>query len=189
MRKINCNKYADGKLPPCASLLGNSNPLIKDNKIIFRNLNRLFYFICIQPRDSTKTARIFINIQISLSTFIIGLFINQIECKNVEYNDKENIHSDDKINAFIHSSIKNPHQLDFEHRAFLSLVYSNGNAILTPLQYNIDISLNNFLILLAINRIENDPSLLFVNNSEASEDIINFILSEIDITFEKRDKC
>ena len=185
MKKINCNKYTDAKLPPCTNLLGNSNPVIKDGKLIFRNLNRLYYFLNIEPKDNIKESQLYVNIQISLSTYLIGLFIEQIESKKIDYKEEEIIHSNKNINNFIHKSIKEPSKIKLLYQTNLILVYSNGNAILTPIQYNINISLNNFLILLTLNRIENNPALLFVNNADATEDILNFILSEIDVSYKQ----
>ena len=45
MSKDNCNPFAGGEIPPCSDFLGNLNPIIKDGKLIFRNYNRVFYFI------------------------------------------------------------------------------------------------------------------------------------------------
>lgn len=183
MKNIDCNKYEGAKLPPCAGLLKNPNPIIKDGKIIFRNLNKLFYFIGIQPKDDHSKSRCFANIQISLPTYITGILIDQFESNKIKYKEEVSIHSNKDINEFIHKSIKNPTKFNFDYKAILTLLYSNIDAVLTPFQHNLEISLNNFLILLTINRMENNPLLLFVNNSDATEDILNFILSEIDINF------
>ncbi len=183
IRGPNCNKYQDAKLPPCANLLGNVNPIIKDGRIIFRNYNRLFYFIGSTPKNDSKCPNIQTNIQISLSTYIIGLFIDQIENKIIKYNDNCKIHDDKKLNSFIHELLNKPISFPFCYSTNLTLVYSNGNAILDPFTYIKNISLNNYLILLAINRYENNPHLLFINNASATEDTINFFLSEIDISY------
>lgn len=182
MEKPNCNKYIGAKVPPCAELLGNFNPVIKDGKLIFRNLNRLFYFIGISPKNE-NAPQILSNIQISLPTYITGLFINQIECNKINYNEADKIHGDEKINTFIHNCIKNPTNINFDYLTQLKLVYSNVDAILPPFEYTINISLNNYLTLLSINRIEGNPLLFFINNSDATEDIFNFILAEIDLSF------
>ncbi|MFA7435232.1 MAG: hypothetical protein WC006_02575 [Bacilli bacterium] len=182
MKFVNCKKYEGSKLPPCVDLLGNANPITKDGKIIFRNLNRLYYFICLEPNED-KDPKIYLNIQISLPTYIIGLVLDLIDSKKIDYSADFIIHSKEDVNKFIHKSIKEPTKLKSEYKTFLSLVYSNGNAILTPFMYKVDITLNNFLILLSINRIESNPSLLFINNSEALEDIFNFILADIDLCF------
>ena len=185
MKNIDCNKYDDSIVPPCANLLRNVNPIIKDGKLIFRNLNRLYYFIGIHPKDDIISPELYANIQISLSTYLIGLIIDQIESKKIVYREEDEMHTIKEINDFIHKSINNPTNKKFKHRTILSLVYSNIDAILTPFQYILDISLNNFLILLTINRVENNPALFFINNSDATEDIFNFILSEVDISFKK----
>lgn len=176
-----CNKYKGGNLPPCAALLGNRDPIIKDGRIIFRNQNRLFFFI---GTASPKGARYSIdtNVQITLSTFIIGLFIDQIEHNSAKYKNTIKIHARDDINTFIHNSLSKPLKVSFKYKPSLSLVYSNADAILHPFLYTLRISPNNYLILLAINRFENNPGLFFINNSHITEDVLNFILAGIDIS-------
>ena len=39
-----CNNLNDYELPPCAKFLGSNNPFVKDGKIIYKNLNRLYFF-------------------------------------------------------------------------------------------------------------------------------------------------
>ena len=39
-------KFQDFKLPPCAEFLGNINPIIGNGNIIYRNNNRLYFFLC-----------------------------------------------------------------------------------------------------------------------------------------------
>lgn len=190
MKKDNCNKYVDAKLPPCANFLGNNNPIIKNGKLIFRNMNRLYYFIATSPKTKNSgkkkvftTPQLYTNIQISLTTYIIGLFIDMIEKEKIIYDKEYPIHSNKEINDYIHQTIAQPPDTIINYQTQLTLVYSNGNAILTPIQYTVDISSTNYLILLTINRLESDPGLLFINNSYATPDIINLILSEIDINF------
>ncbi|PAB58168.1 hypothetical protein, partial [Anaeromicrobium sediminis] len=88
MEKPNCNPYEGGKIPPCSAFLSNDNPIIKDGKVIYRNENRLFYFIRTAPKNSSnafstgstpKTHRLFTNLQISLETFLIGVFIDEVQ--------------------------------------------------------------------------------------------------------------
>lgn len=186
IKNIDCKKYINGKIPPCSQLLGNLNPLIKDGKIIFRNLNRLFYFISINPKDLTISPNFNLNIQISLPTYIIGVFIDLIEKKKINYSKDIKIHDNEEINNFIHECINNPKDGSNNYYPSLTLIYTNNNAILAPFTYNINISFNNFIILFALNRIENNPGLFFINNSFVTEDAINFILSTIDITLEEK---
>lgn len=40
-----CNSFDDFTLPPCAKFLGNVNPLINNGKVIYRNLNRVYFFL------------------------------------------------------------------------------------------------------------------------------------------------
>ena len=192
IKKPNCNIYKGGVLPPCSELLGNRNPIIKDGKLIYKNENRLYYFIGtvpVTPRDGIplteveESPLIYINIQISLPTYIIGLFINQIETKKNHYEKNCAIHADAAINDFIHKSLESNENFGFKFTPTLTLVYSNGEAILDPFIYTLHITPKNFLILLAINRLEGNPGLLFLNNSFATEDIINFSLAEIYVEY------
>lgn len=73
-RCYNINAFK-GELPPCAQFLDNSSPLIKDNTLIYRNLNGIYSFISINP-VSTSNISTSVNLQISISNFIIGLYIS-----------------------------------------------------------------------------------------------------------------
>ena len=41
----NCDPLENFQLPPCAKFLGSPNPLVRDGEIIYRNLNRLYFFL------------------------------------------------------------------------------------------------------------------------------------------------
>ncbi|MEL7564650.1 MAG: hypothetical protein AAGU27_07180 [Dehalobacterium sp.] len=193
--KPNCNIYEGGKIPPCSAFLNNSNPIIKDGKLIYRNNNRLFYFISTAPEtplNNSSTAPVttnsitnapFIstNIQISLYTFVIGLYINQVQLNMIEYDKNNPIHSEKDVNDFIHNQIQDLPKLNVNFVPTLSLVISNGNAILPPFTYTINITPLNYFILFILDRIEGNPGLLFFNNSFATEDPINFILASMNI--------
>ena len=184
MKKPDCNLYEGGEIPPCSAFLDNSNPIIKDCKLIFRNLNRLFYFISastINPSTQFNASTVAANIQISLSTFIIGLFINQVQVGIITYDQDCMIHSNKEINAFIHETLQNPPIIDENFFPSLSLVYSNGNAILDPFTFTLNISKLNFYILLIISRLEMNLGLFFIDNSFATEDCINFFLASLNI--------
>ena len=86
-RKICCDIFDDTSLPPCAEFLGNINPIIKDGEIIYRNNNRLYFFLSFDistnknsnieydPADpSTFMSNSIGHIQISSYNFFIGIF-------------------------------------------------------------------------------------------------------------------
>lgn len=114
--------------------------------------------------------------------------MDAIERKTVSYNKNECIHSNKEINSCIHQIINDPPKEIIHYQTQLTLIYSNGNAILNPIQYTVNISSLNYFILLAINRLENNPGLLFINNSYTTKDFINCILSDIDIQFDQKEK-
>lgn len=194
----NCNPYEGGHLPPCSAFLGNNNPIIKDGNVIFRNNNRVYYFIStasvkeqasiateLPETTSPITEMPFTaaNFQIDLSIFIIGLFIDQIQKNIIKYDEKIPIHSDKSINDSIHQLLKNSPKIQVDYIPKLSLVISNSNAILPLYTYSVAITPLNFYILFILNRLENNPGLFFSNNSFTTEDPINFTLASINIQF------
>ncbi len=191
MVKPDCNQYEGGKVPPCSAFLDNANPIIKDGKLIFKNENRLFYFISASPKNTSQAGSpgslpgiaTYTNLQIGLATFIVGLFIDQIQREVIEYDKSCEIHSDKTANLFVHKAIQNPPELDFDFIPTLSLVISNGNAILPLYTYTVNISSLNFFILFVLNRLEGNPAFFFGNNSFAEEDILNFTLADMKLKF------
>lgn len=185
--KYNPNPYANGKVPPCSDFLGNSNPIIKNCTVLYRNLNRLFFFLSTNT-DNTTNSNINIfssstNIQISLNTFILGLFIKLIETGYIKYNKNIKIHSNERINTFIHKTLEKQPKLIFTHVPSLSIVFSNGNAVAPLYTDNISISKLNYYILLVINRLEKNPALFFGNNSYTLEEPINLNLAGLNLYF------
>lgn len=179
-----CKIYNGYKLDDCAQFLGNSNPLIKNNSIIYRNLNRLFFFISLDNNNQKNTDLFQINIQISLSHYLIGLIIHNLLLDKTKYEKDYKIASDEKQNKLIHTLIeKLPNNLNNDFNYNLILVYSNNNAILTPFTYSVKILPLTYVILLILNRFENDPSLFFINNDYVSFDAINLILASLHITY------
>jgi hypothetical protein len=194
----NYNPYDGGRLPPCTDFLGNLNPIIKDGKLIFRNLNRVYYFISTTsanaqtryvselPETTTPLSdRPFTssNFQVSLSTFIIGLYIDQIQQKIINYDENIPIHPDKSANNFVHQLLRNPPQVNVDYIPELSLLVSHPNAVLPLYTYATNITPLNFYILFILNRLENNPGLFFSNNSFATEDPINFTLASLNIQF------
>jgi len=191
MDRPDCSLYEGGKIPPCSAFLDNVNPIIKDGKFIYRNQNRTFYFISATSSSSnqepsgsiTSEPNVVFNIQISLSTFIIGLFINQIEQGLISYDSSCTIHSDQTVNSFIHDMLNSTKEIEFNFTPTLTFIISNNNAIFPLYTYTINITQKNFLILFMLNRLEGDPGLFFGNNSFATEDDINFALAALNIQF------
>lgn len=195
VRKFSCNPYEGGEIPPCSAFLNNTNPIIKDGKIIFTNENRLYCFISTYPPEESSPAgtglvgSIFqkpatsTNLQVSLPTFIVGLFINQLQRNEIEYDEKNIIHSNKTANDFIHETLKKSPEIKMNHIPSLALVVSNTNAILPLFTYNANITPLNYFILFILNRLENDPGLFFGNNSYATADAINFFMSSWNMHF------
>jgi len=176
--------YKNYKLSDCSNFLGNSNPLIKNGKIIFRNLNRLFFFISLNNNNKNNEDLFEINIQISLSHFLIGLIIQSILLEKTKYEKDAKIASDEKTNKIIHKLLqKPPKKLRQDYNYYLILTFSNNNAIFNPFSYSIKIKPLTFVILLILNRFENNPSLFFFNNDYVTEDTINYLLASIHITY------
>lgn len=184
-KKCTCNPYEGGELPPCSDFLGNSNPIIKDGKVIFRNFNRVFYFITTTPDNTTTLSDnvfySYTNIQISLYNFIIGIFISQIESKLIDYDKNCAIHKDTKVNKFIHEILQKKTEIKLNSTPSLSLIVSNNNAIVPLLTTMINISPINYFILLVLNRFEGNPALFFADNTYTLEDPINFYLSGLNV--------
>lgn len=190
MNSDNCNPYAGGEVPPCSVFLGNVNPIIKDGKLIFINENRIFYFIstsmtkqntsnkCSLGSSSTVT-----NLQISLNTFLIGLYINEVQLGNIKHKQGNSIHSDKKTNDFINKTLKKNPNVIVDYNPSLAIVISNSNAILSLYTNMITITPLNYYILFMLNRMENNPGLFFGNNAYVTDDPINFTLASLAINF------
>jgi len=192
MNKPNCNLYKGGEVPPCSAFLSNENPIIKDGKFIYKNENRIYYFISTNPTDCsdkgcpssiTNAPSIISNLQISLSTFIIGLFINQVQLEVITYDKNCSIHSDQTANSFIHEALQKPNEIKFDFIPTLSFTISNTNAILPLYTYTLNITFRNYLILFILYRLEENPGLFFGNNSFTTEDDINYALSALNVQF------
>lgn len=180
-KKDCCKKYKGGKIPPCAQYLNNNWLLIKDGKLIYRNLNRLFFFVRVQSKPSSLDS-LEANIQISLQHYIIGIFLHELLQDFNKYNKECTIASDPKTNSYIHKLLQNPpDKLNDQYNFSLTLSYSNQDAILNPFTYSFPIKPLLFYILLIINRIENHPGLFFANNNLVTEDTINFVLASMNL--------
>lgn len=186
MNSDNCNPYAGGKIPPCSAFLGNANPIIKDGQLIFTNDNRVYYFITTTSANtgtSLGNSNVITNFQISLTTFFVGLYINEVELGNIKHSDKNAVHSDKAANDFINNALKNKPKVTVDYIPSLSIIVSNTNAIVSVYTSTINISPLNYYILFILNRLENHPGLFFANNSYATEDPINFSLASLALRF------
>ncbi|MCI7441532.1 MAG: hypothetical protein MSA89_00270 [Clostridium sp.] len=192
--KSSCNSFDDFTLPPCAKFLGSINPLIKDGKVIYRNLNRFYFFISyhyskissptynpLNPQSFNDT--ITANLQIEPYYFFIGMYINEIQKGNILYNDNVKIHDNKYADSFIKTILKNNYEINSSFIPSLTYAISNSNAIIAPYLASIEISLINFYIILMINRFYYEYGLLFSDNAYVTNDFINNFLANIYVEF------
>lgn len=190
MSRDKCKTFANGEVPPCSAFLDKSNPIIKDGELIFQNDNRLFFFISTNSsinatnnNCSFGNSNVQTNLQISLSTYLIGVYINEVELGNIKHSSKNIIHNNEEANNFINSTLKNMPKVTVDYTPSLNMVISNNHAILALYTNTINISPLNYYILFMLNRLEEHPGLFFGNNSYATEDPINFCLAALAIKF------
>lgn len=189
-KKCRCNYFSDFEVPPCAKFLGNNNPIVKDGKVIYRNDNRLYFFLSynysklqnqvynpLNPLSFNTTTHG--NLQIELYCFLIGWYINEIEKGNVNYDSSISIHDDKNADKFIKELIENNHDLNTNFIPSLSYIISNTSAIVPFYFGSIEISITNFYIILMLSRFNSDYGLLFSDNSYATNDFINNTLANI----------
>lgn len=192
------NPPEGGEIPPCSAYLGNIDPIIKDGKVIFRNHNRVFFFISTtyeggpqevvpgEPETTSPLAETPItssNLQVSLTTFLVGLYINQIQLGNAKYDKSIPIHSNSEANEFIHQVLQNPPEIKSNYLTTLSLLVSHSNAVLPLYTYALNITPLNYYILFILNRIENKPGLFFGNNSFVTDDPINIDFAALSLKY------
>lgn len=192
--KSSCNSFDDFTLPPCAKFLGNINPLIKNGKVIYRNINRFYFFISynyskissptynsLNPQSFNNTING--NLQIEPYYFFIGMYINEIQKGNITYNDNVKIHDNKYADRFVKTILKNNYEINSSFIPSLTYAISNSNAILPPYLASIEISLINFYIILMINRFYYEYGLLFSDNAYVTNDFINNFLANIYVEF------
>ena len=171
----NCDPLENFELPPCAKFLGSPNPLVKDGEILYRNLNRLYFFLTynyskfnnqsynpINP--ATFNVNTNANLQIDLYCFTIGLYINEVEKGNIKFDNSVKIHDDENADEFIKKVMGNNYDLDSSFIPALTYVVSNSNAVIALFTGVIDISITNFYIILMLSRFYTDYGLLFSDN-------------------------
>jgi hypothetical protein len=193
-KKLYTDEAINLKLPPCAEYLGSYSPLIANGKLIIPNLNRSYYFISTTKEKSSlqeysaedfSTYPTFINsnLQISLTTFIIGLVINKIQSSSINYTANMCFHENNTINKFIHRILNSNTIVNASFVPSLLYTISNSNAIRPLYVSDVAISPLNYYILFIINRLENDPNLLMANNSFVTIDPLNLGLADIKIIY------
>lgn len=183
-------KFQDFKLPPCAEFLGDVNPLVCNGHIIYRNTNRLYFFLCFNDNgDLEKTYNpidplTFNNtqsgcLQIEPYLFFIGLYINEFEKGNVTNFNETKIHEDNNADEFIKSVLSNTYEINTSVIPTIAYVISNSNAILPLFSAYIEISQINYYIILMLNRFHGNYGLLFGNNSYVTNDFVNATLASM----------
>lgn len=123
---------------------------------------------------------IFINLQISLNTFVIGLLINQIQRGRRTYDENEVFHPDEEVNQFIHNSLNDPPTSVMETIPSLTFVYGNAAAVLPIYTQIITITPQNFLIIIALhkleaNAVENSNSLFSLSKISTNPAVIEIL--------------
>ncbi len=200
MKSEQYNPYAGGEVPPCSAFLGNIDPIVIDGELIFRNINRVYYFISTSSASiisrnagsqgglacgccSLGNTSAITNLQVSMATYIIGLYIHEVQMGNIRHSDKNKIHSDKKANEFICGMLKKKPEVLMDFIPSLSVIVSNSTAILNAFSYTVNITPLNYYILFVLNRLENHPGLFFANNNYVTEDPINFNLASLALRF------
>lgn len=193
-KSCNFNKFSNFIIPPCAEFLGSNNPFVKDGKFIYKNLNRVYFFLTFNysmlnnaDYDTLNPSTFnFItngNLQIELYCFLIGLYINEIEKGNIKYDSKVSIHDDKNADKFIKEVMESNYNLNESFVPALTYTISNSNAILAFYTGVINISMTNFYIMLMLSRFYSDYGLLFSDNSYVTNDFINRTLANIYFEF------
>lgn len=109
-KSCNSNPYSGAVIPPCAEYLKNDNVLLINGDLLYINNNKIYAFISSnasnQDSKGNSSESLNTNIEISMTTFIIGLFINQIQKGIIKYDEDKPIHQDKKIDSLIHQCLK-----------------------------------------------------------------------------------
>lgn len=179
--------YEGAESPSLSEFLNSPNPFIKDDKVIYRNFNRIYYFLNSTTNTSSSEdssfPNIVINMQISSTNFFIGLLINEIQKGVIDYDENSTIHHDSKYNDLIHELLRSEPSFITNSTPYLIVVLANTNAILSAYTETITITPLSFYIVLILHALENHPGLYFGNNSFAFDDPINLDLAAQNIQF------
>ncbi|GFZ32016.1 hypothetical protein CSC2_25420 [Clostridium zeae] len=144
---------------------------------VYYNDNRVFTFLSGYISNGNSIVPFAnSNIQISLRSFIIGLALHLKENDGELLKYNNNVVTDDPINESLFTTSKGD-----ENRfvGVLSIYSSNGNAIAQSLNYNIQISMKTFLVVLLSYYREAMPQLYFRNNNYVIPERINRELEEL----------
>ncbi|MBK1810070.1 hypothetical protein JHL18_05350 [Clostridium sp. YIM B02505] len=144
---------------------------------VYYNDNRVFAFLSSYISNGNSIVPFAnSNIQISLRSFIIGLAVHLKENDGELLSFSNNIVTNDPIN----NSLFNTSEQDKNRFiGILSVYSSNGNAITQSLNYNIQISMKTFLIVLLSYYREAIPQLYFRNNNYVIPEKINRDMAEL----------
>lgn len=138
---------------------------------VYYNDNRVFAFLSSYISNGNSIVPFAnSNIQISLRSFIIGLALHLKENDGKLLSFNNNVVTNDPINKSLFTTSK-----EDENRfiGILSIYSSNGNAITQSLNYNIQISMKTFLVVLLSYYREAIPQLYFRNNNYVIPDRVN----------------
>ena len=189
-----CNNLIDYELPPCAKFLGSNNPFVKDGKIIYKNLNRLYFFLTFNtyelmnstynPLDSsTYNSTANGNLQIEPYYFFIGLYINAVQRGEIKYDKEEPIHEDKDADGFIKKILDNDYTVSNNFIPSLTYLISNSEAVIPFFTGNIQISPINYYIVLMLSRSYGNYGMLYSDNAFVTNDFINCTLANMYFQF------
>ena len=179
--------YNNPDLPPCSKYLGNAHPILTENFAIFKNDNRAYYFLSTLPTGSNTIGAnlIYTNLQISLTTYLVGVYIFNVQSGKCTFDSNSPIHNNKQANDFIVNTLNTPPNITLNYVPSLNLVIGNSNSILSLYTNTIIITPLNYYISLGLHALENDPSLFYGNNADALADPINIDLASYALRFQK----
>jgi hypothetical protein len=138
---------------------------------VYYNDNRVFTFLSSYISNGNSIVPFAnSNIQISLRSFIIGLAVHLKENDGELLSFNNNIITNDPINNSLFNTSKEDGN---RFVGILSIYSSNGNAITQSLNYNIQISMKTFLVVLLSYYREAIPQLYFRNNNYVIPESVN----------------
>lgn len=144
---------------------------------VYYNDNRVFTFLSSYISNGNSIVPFAnSNIQISLRSFIIGLAVHLKENDGELLSFNNNIITNDPINNSLFTTSKEDKN---RFVGILSIYSSNGNAITQSLNYNIQISMKTFLVVLLSYYREAIPQLYFRNNNYVIPERVNKNLEEL----------
>jgi hypothetical protein len=180
--------YNNPDFPPCSKYLGNTHPILTENFAIFKNDNRAYYFLSTNPTNSTTavgTSLTYTNLQISLTNYLIGLYIFNVQCGKCTFDSNSPIHNDKQANDFIVNTLNTSPNININFSPSLNFIIGNGNSIVDLYTNVLNITPLNYYIILSLHALENDPTLFYGNNSDALADPINIDLASYALRFQK----